>query len=90
MAIEISDAFMMGLRLSGGISAGAFEKRFGMTLRDARGGQIDELVAAGMLVSDEVGIRIPHDRWLMGNEVFVRFIDDSVPAEATAADPGDA
>ena len=80
ISIEISDAFMMGLRLSGGISAPAFEKRFGMTLRDARAEQIDELVIAGMLESDEVGIRIPHDRWLMGNEVFVRFIDDSISA----------
>ena len=82
MSNEISDAFMMGLRLSGGISASAFEKRFGMTLRDARAEQIDELVISGMLESDEAGIRIPHDRWLMGNEVFVRFIDDSISARA--------
>ncbi|MCH7734471.1 MAG: radical SAM family heme chaperone HemW [Chloroflexi bacterium] len=83
MSNEISDAFMMGLRLSGGISASAFEKRFGMTLRDARAEQIDELVIAGMLESDEAGIRIPHDRWLMGNEVFVRFIDDSISARVS-------
>ncbi len=79
---EISDAFMMGLRLSGGISARAFEQRFGMTLRDARAEQIDELAVAGMLESDEAGIRIPHDRWLMGNEVFVRFIEDSISGQA--------
>ncbi|MCH8101862.1 MAG: hypothetical protein IIB28_01750 [Chloroflexi bacterium] len=82
ISIEISDVFMMGLRLSGGISARAFEERFGMTVRDARAEQIDELVVAGMLVSDEAGIRIPHDRWLMGNEVFVRFIDDSISSPA--------
>ncbi len=82
ISIEISDVFMMGLRLSGGISAPAFEKRFGRTIRDARAEQIDELVLAGMLVSDEAGIRIPHDRWLMGNEVFVRFIDDSISSPA--------
>ncbi len=83
MSNEISDAFMMGLRLSGGISAGAFEERFGMTIRDARAEQIDELVVTGMLESDEAGIRIPHDRWLVGNEVFVRFIDDSISAPIT-------
>ncbi len=89
MSNEISDAFMMGLRLSGGISAGAFEKRFGMTVRDARADQIDELVDAGMLESDEAGIRIPHGRWLMGNEVFVRFIDDSISTQTTAEATGD-
>ena len=79
---EISDAFMMGLRLSGGISAELFEARFGKTLRDVRAEQIDELVDTGLLISDESGIRIPHDRWLLGNEVFVRFIEDSdsIPA----------
>ncbi|MBI4220001.1 MAG: hypothetical protein HY682_07665 [Chloroflexi bacterium] len=77
---ELSETMMMGLRLDSGISARAFEKRFGRTLRDAFAEPIETLTGLGLLVEDSSGIRLSERGRLLGNEVFARFV--GVPTAA--------
>jgi coproporphyrinogen III oxidase-like Fe-S oxidoreductase len=68
---------MMGMRLSRGIRADEFRARFGTDISDVFGPLIDELSGMGLLVSDEVGIRLSDNGHLLGNEVFERFVTAS-------------
>ena len=80
-ATELADTMMMGLRLARGIRSDEFRERFGMELRRAFGPLTDELSAMDLLVCDEEGIRLSHRGYLLGNEVFERFVTASAEVE---------
>jgi oxygen-independent coproporphyrinogen-3 oxidase len=75
---EIGETLMMGLRLTReGISGSAFRNRFGSSLDEIFGGEIDELVSNGLL--ERAGpqgdlLRLTERGRLLGNQVFSRFI----------------
>ncbi len=75
-ATEMQETMLMGLRLTEeGVSASAFERRFGVPLRQTFEGEIDELVAAGLLEwSGGEVLRLSARGQLLGNRVFERFI----------------
>ncbi|MBI4306139.1 MAG: radical SAM family heme chaperone HemW [Chloroflexi bacterium] len=79
-AQEMSETMMMGLRLDTGISARAFQARFGRTLDEAFGDIIAGLVDLELLARDPSGIRLTRRGRLLGNEVFSRFV--GVPGAA--------
>ncbi|MCH7642814.1 MAG: radical SAM family heme chaperone HemW [Chloroflexi bacterium] len=83
-ATELADTMMMGLRLSRGIRSDEFRERFGTELHEVFGSLSDELVAMDLLIRDEEGIRLSGHGYLLGNEVFERF----VTASAEVALPG--
>ena len=77
---EIGETMMMGLRLvQEGVPARRFAERFGQTLEQVFGPQINRLVGLGLLEwapSDRSGdtLRLTHKARLVGNQVFVEFV----------------
>lgn len=83
---DISEFMMTSLRLTQeGVSELEFQKRFGHSLRDRYGNEIDELLKFGLIewvnntpLPEEEGleanIRLTKQGRLLGNKVFVRFI----------------
>ena len=84
---EMQEHLLMGLRLTNeGVSAEAFHTRFGRSLEDVFSKEIDELIGLGMLEwadkktsevskTSEVLRLTPRGR-LLGNQVFIHFIED--------------
>lgn len=72
--MQFAEAIIMGLRLSEGIDLAVVNDRFGVDLKDQYGQEIDELVEAGLLESDNRDIRLTRRGRLLGNEVFWRFL----------------
>jgi len=72
----MGEFMMMGLRLTlEGISRSTFRERFEIELDDIYGQEIDRLVRQGLLERQADTLRLtPHGR-LLGNRVFMEFID---------------
>jgi oxygen-independent coproporphyrinogen-3 oxidase len=75
---EIGEMMMMGLRLTvEGVSDRAFEQRYGMSLQEIFGPQIERLVALGLLewaAASDDRLRLTEKGQLLGNLVFREFI----------------
>lgn len=75
---EIAETMMMGLRLTlEGVSAAVFRKRFGCSLDELFGQQIERLTRLQLLEwtdGDEDRLRLTAQARLLGNQVFVEFI----------------
>lgn len=66
---------MLGLRLIGhGVDAAAFATRYGVSLEEAFGAEIADLVAIGMLERDERGVRLTPRGLMLANDVAERFL----------------
>jgi len=72
---QSADFLMMGLRLSEGISAGEINGRFGVDFAAKYRDEIAQLTSIGLLESSGDRFWIPHDKWLVGNEVFSQFVE---------------
>lgn len=70
-----ADFLMMGLRLSEGISSRDISTRFGVDFSAKFPNEISLLKSQGLLESEGDRYWIPHHKWLMGNEVFSRFVE---------------
>jgi len=75
---EIGETMMMGLRLVlEGVSSQVFQHRFGISLKQRFGIQIDRLISYGLLewagVENEI-LRLTNKGHLLGNQVFKEFI----------------
>ncbi len=76
MRVEMQETMMTGLRLTReGVSAEDFADRFGVQMRDVFGKEIDELI--GLLLLEWAGpvLRLTKRGRLLGNQVFMRFVD---------------
>jgi oxygen-independent coproporphyrinogen-3 oxidase len=82
--VEMQETMMLGLRLTQeGVSAEAFHQRFGQDLMTVFGKEINELIGLGLLeqVPSPTGrwagvrLRITRRGRLIGNQVFMRFVD---------------
>ena len=72
--LEMAETMMLGLRLSEGVSQGAFRSRFGVGLVETYGPQIDDLLDLELVAwQDDRLVLTPTGR-LLGNEVFQRFL----------------
>lgn len=73
---EMQETMMMGLRLTEeGVDEERFHARFGVTPGDIFGDEIQELVELGLLTRDEDVIRLTGRGRLLGNQVFMRFVE---------------
>jgi oxygen-independent coproporphyrinogen III oxidase len=73
---EMQETMMVGLRLiEEGVSAAAFQERFGVPLQDVFGKEINRLVATGLLAAGDP-IRLTKRARLLGNQVFRQFVLD--------------
>lgn len=75
---EIGETMMMGLRLTiEGVSATKFKQRYGMSLQERFGSQIDRLLGYDLLEwvgTDTEILRLSKKGRLLGNQVFKEFI----------------
>ena len=73
---DMSEFMMTGLRLTReGISSAEFESRFGARLDDVYGKDIEELTRLGLLERQAERLRLTRRGRLLGNQVFMRFVD---------------
>ncbi len=73
-ATEMSEMMILGLRLMEGVSDARFFARFGREMRAVYAAEIAEMVSLGLLSEDQEGIRLTRQGYLLGNEVFERFL----------------
>ena len=83
--VEMQETMMLGLRLTReGVSAQAFQERFGQDLTAVFGRELDDLVRLGLLeqISSFAGslagevFRLTRRGRLLGNQVFMRFVGE--------------
>ncbi len=73
-AQAMGEMMMLGLRLSQGVSATAFRKRFDRELDAVYRRQLEELAAADLIEWDAGCVRLTSRGRLLGNQVFARFL----------------
>ena len=66
---------MMGLRLAEGVDLARFKDRFGEELEAVYGRQVAELCGLDLLERRNGTLRLTERGYLLGNEVFVRFLE---------------
>ena len=78
---DMSEFMMTGLRLTReGVSGETFQIRFGQSIQDVYGKEIDELLKLGLIETTTAGegcppaLRITKRGRLLGNQVFMRFL----------------
>jgi oxygen-independent coproporphyrinogen-3 oxidase len=73
---DMQETMMTGLRLTlEGISAEGFKQRFGVNLKDAFGKEIQKLEKLGLLEWAGDTLRLTSRGRLLGNQVFMEFVD---------------
>ncbi len=73
---DMDETMMTGLRLTvEGVSAQNFHKRFGAELTDIYGEKIEHLTRLGLLEWSENRLRLTRRGRLLGNQVFMQFIE---------------
>jgi oxygen-independent coproporphyrinogen-3 oxidase len=73
--LEMGETLMLGLRLTReGVAEDDFRRRFGVSLEEVYGQVIGDLVGAGLLVRDAVGLHLSGRGRLLGNQVFAQFL----------------
>jgi oxygen-independent coproporphyrinogen-3 oxidase len=81
---EMEETMMVGLRLtSEGVLLDGFEQRFGVSMLEVFGQQIDELTRLELLEmthESQPGLRLTEHGRLLGNQVFMRFVGNRPPA----------
>jgi oxygen-independent coproporphyrinogen-3 oxidase len=74
-ALEMGETLMLGLRLiEEGVERSRFKDRFSVELDEVYGATIEQLIAQGLLASDEACIRLTPKGRLLGNRVFGEFL----------------
>ncbi len=71
----VSEAIMLGLRLDEGVSADDIAHAFKVDLYSRFGREIDECASLGLLDWDGARMRLTPRGRLLGNEVFMRFLE---------------
>jgi oxygen-independent coproporphyrinogen-3 oxidase len=78
---EMQETMMVGLRLvEEGVAASKFQERFGQTLGEVFGREIDDLIKLRLLEWSEDRLRLTQRGRLLGNRVFMRFVGDGESA----------
>ncbi len=73
---DMSEFMMTGLRLTReGVSAEKFQARFGRSMQEVYGKDVDELLKLGLVERTESVLRVTKRGRLLGNHVFMRFVD---------------
>ncbi|SFQ75740.1 oxygen-independent coproporphyrinogen-3 oxidase [Psychrobacillus psychrotolerans] len=71
---KMEEEMFLGLRKNEGVSLAKFEERYGLTLRDVYGKELDELLQRELLVLEDNFVRLTSRGRFMGNEVFQYFL----------------
>ncbi|GAB7386302.1 radical SAM family heme chaperone HemW [Bacillaceae bacterium] len=71
---RMEDHMILGLRLREGVSRAEFRRRYGRSLEEVFGDEVEELLHAGLLEEDGDFLRLTEKGLPLGNEVFARFL----------------
>ncbi|MFC1951175.1 radical SAM family heme chaperone HemW [Chloroflexota bacterium] len=74
--IELSEAVILGLRLTSGVDTAAIRSRYKVDLIERYGDQVAELAGLGLIEHSGGSIRLTGRGRLLGNQVFLRFMPD--------------
>jgi oxygen-independent coproporphyrinogen-3 oxidase len=81
-SLEMAETMMMGLRLlEEGVSFDRFERRFGVSMMEVYGAEIAGAVGDGLLERTADRVRLTGRGALLGNRVFVRFVEEKGSGE---------
>jgi oxygen-independent coproporphyrinogen-3 oxidase len=73
----MQETLMLGLRLThAGVSAAAFQERFGLEMQSVFAQEIGELERLGLLEWAGDVLRLTPPARLVGNQVFLRFVGE--------------
>jgi len=82
LSLEMAETMMMGLRLlQEGVSFERFERRFGVSMMKVYGAEIAAAVGDGLLERTADRVRLTQRGALLGNRVFVRFVEEEGSGE---------
>jgi oxygen-independent coproporphyrinogen-3 oxidase len=73
-ALEMGETMMLGLRLAEGVKFSQFRQRFGLEMQEVYNKEIRELRESGLVEVDSASVRLTARGWLLGNQVFARFL----------------
>lgn len=76
MKEKLEEEMFLGLREIAGINKQHFLEKYGKTVHEIFGKQLNKLVEQELLIEDEVGIRLSRQGRFVGNEVFQEFLID--------------
>lgn len=77
LALEMGEMMIMGLRLlDEGVTFERFRQRFGLDLQLEFVDALQELAQLGLIWTDQSRVRLSQRGWLLGNQVFLRFLPD--------------
>ncbi|MHB1457285.1 MAG: radical SAM family heme chaperone HemW [Armatimonadota bacterium] len=71
---SMGETIFLGLRMCDGVDTSAFERRYGMSIHEAFGEQIEMLSTKGMLIEADGFLRLPRRGLLFSNDVFAEFV----------------
>jgi oxygen-independent coproporphyrinogen-3 oxidase len=74
--MEMAETIFLGLRLAEGLDRARFLARFDVDLFIEYAREIERNRQSGLLETDERGIRLTHQGWLLGNRVFADFMPE--------------
>jgi oxygen-independent coproporphyrinogen-3 oxidase len=69
-----AETMFMGLRLTAGVGVAHFRERCGVAIDEVFGTELAELAELGLVVRDDVGVRLTERGRMLGNRVFERFV----------------
>lgn len=72
---QMEEEMFLGLRKAEGVSTETFKNRYGLSVNEVFGRQIDQLLLSGLLIRSEGRIKLTEKGLYLGNEVFQQFID---------------
>lgn len=79
--LDMAETVILGLRLvSEGLHTLRFAKRYGRSVREVYGPELEHLVEEGLVLQDDEKIRLTQRGRLLGNQVFMRFLPPHKPA----------
>lgn len=71
---KMEEQMFLGLRKTEGVSFKEFQSKFSMPMKNIYGDIIQQLVNEGLIIEDEVGVRLTRKGRFVGNEVFRHFL----------------
>ncbi|NLY78844.1 MAG: radical SAM family heme chaperone HemW, partial [Lysinibacillus sp.] len=71
---KCEEEMFLGLRKNEGVSFQSFEEKMGISLKEKYGDIINRLISEGLLMADDVSVKLTKKGRFLGNEVFQQFL----------------
>ena len=71
---KCEEQMFLGLRKNEGVTFAQFEEKLGISMKTLFGQKIQKLVHEGLLIEDQIGVRLSHKGRFVGNAVFQQFL----------------